>query len=155
MISAAVDYSDNTAGNFLFRHLKVPKGYQEELEKIGDSITDFSRYETDLNESNPGDISDTSTPKVIAKDLKEIALGDQLPKDKQKFYKKILIAAEVPNNVTVGDKSGAAQYVTRNDIAILYPQNREPIILVVFSDKSEKNAQHQDRLISETVLTNK
>ncbi|MGL5899879.1 MAG: class A beta-lactamase [Lactobacillaceae bacterium] len=158
MISAAVDYSDNTAGNFLFKHLKGPKGYQEELKKIGDSVTDSSRYETDLNESTPGDIRDTSAPKVIAKDLKEIALGDQLPKDKQKFYKKLLIenttgtnliAAGVPNNVTVGDKSGAAQYGTRNDIAILYPKNREPIILVVFSDKSEKNAQYQDRLISE------
>lgn len=159
IIVAAMDYSDNTAGNFLFKHLDGPKGYQRKLEGIGDFITDSTRYETDLNEAIPGDIRDTSTPKVIAQNLKEIAMGSQLPKDKQKFYKKLLlenttganlIAAGVPDGVVVGDKSGAAQYGTRNDIAILYPKDREPIVLVVLSNKLEKDAKYHDKLISDT-----
>lgn len=159
ILAAAIDYSDNTAGNFIFKHLGGPKGYQEKLEEIGDSVTDSTRYETDLNEAVPGDIRDTSTPKAIAQDLREIALGVQLPRDKEKFFKQLLlenttgknlIAAGVPEGTIVGDKSGAAQYGTRNDIAILYPENRKPIILVVFSNKSDKDAQYQDELIAES-----
>lgn len=159
IVAAAMDYSDNTAGNFLFKYLDGPKGFQGKLEKLGDFVTDSTRYETELNEATPGDIRDTSTPKAIAQDLKEIALGEQLSKDKQEFYKKLLlenttganlIAAGVPDNVVVGDKTGAAQYGTRNDIAILYPENRKPIVLVVFSNKDDKDAQYQDKLISDT-----
>lgn len=158
LIVAAMDYSDNTAGNFLFKHLQGPKGYQARLEQLGDEVTDSSRYETELNEATPGDIRDTSTPKAMGENLRQIALGEQLPKDKKEFYKKVLlenttgstlIAAGVPNGVLVGDKSGAAQYGTRNDIAILYPENRKPIILVIFSNKSEKDDQYQDELIAD------
>lgn len=159
IITAAMDYSDNTAGNFLFKHLNGPKGYQKNLEEIGDFVTNSTRYETELNEAIPGDIRDTSTPKAIAQNLRKLALSDQLPEDKKNFYKRLLlenttganlIAAGVPDKVVVGDKSGAAQYGTRNDIAILYPQNRAPIVLVVFSNKSEQNSQYQDKLISDT-----
>lgn len=159
IISAAIDYSDNTAGNFLFKNLQGPKGYQEKLKNLGDFVTDSSRYETNLNEAVPGDIRDTSTPEAVAQDLRELALGKQLSNEKQNYLKTLLIqnttgtnliAAGVPGNVIVGDKSGAAQYGTRNDIAILYPKNRKPIILVVFSNKSDKDAQYQDQLISET-----
>lgn len=159
IIAAAMDYSDNTAGNFLFKHLGGPKGYQDKLKNLQDTVTNSSRYETDLNEAIPEDLRDTSTPKAIAQDLREMALGEQLTKDKQKYYKKLLlenttgaqlIAAGVPDTVIVGDKSGAAQYGTRHDIAILYPENRDPLVLVIFSNKSEKNAQYHDELISET-----
>lgn len=158
IIVAAMNYSDNTAGNFLFRHLDGPKGYEQKLRHLGDHVTDSTRYETDLNEALPGDIRDTSTPKAIAKNLREIALGEQLSKDKQNFYKDILLAnttgknlisAGVPAGIPVGDKSGAAQYGTRNDIAILYPSNRKPVVLVVLSNKATQDAKYEDKLISE------
>lgn len=104
------------------------------------------------------DIRDTSTPKATAQNLREIALGEALPQDKKKYYRELLlgnttganlIAAGVPSTVAVGDKSGAARYGTRNDIAILYPENRKPIVLVIFSNKAEKEAQYQDELISD------
>lgn len=44
IVAAAMDYSDNTAGNFLFKHLEGPKGYQGKLENIHDLVTDSSRY---------------------------------------------------------------------------------------------------------------
>lgn len=71
IITAAMDYSDDTAGNFLFKHLNGPKGYQKKLEEISDDITNSTRYETELNESIPGDTRDTSTPKATAKDLRK------------------------------------------------------------------------------------
>ncbi|MDT1996989.1 class A beta-lactamase [Carnobacterium divergens] len=159
LISAAIQYSDNTAGNFLFKQLGGPKGFQTKLAELGDYTTDSSRFETELNEATPGDIRDTSTPKEIALDLKKLAIDHKLPTDKLEFYKKQLIEnttgsklirAGIPSDVIVGDKSGAGSYGTRNDIAVLYPPNRKPIVLVIFSNKEQQESDYNDELIAET-----
>lgn len=159
LISAAIQYSDNTAGNFLFKQLGGPKGFQAKLAELGDMTTDSSRFETELNEAVPGDLRDTSTPKAIALDLKKLAIDPKLPADKLAFYKKQLventtgsklIRAGVPAEVVVGDKSGAGSYGTRNDIAILYPPNKKPIVLVIFSKKEHQESEYNDELIAKT-----
>lgn len=158
MMVAAMQHSDNTAGNFLLKGLNQPKGFQERLRSLGDEVTNASRFETALNEATPGDIRDTSTPKAFGNNLRELALEALLPKDKQEFFKEVmlgnttgknLIRAGVPEHVEVGDKTGAASYGTRNDIALLYPENRAPIVLVIFSKKDKQDAQYQDALIAE------
>lgn len=157
MISAAIQYSDNTAGNFLFKALDGPSGYQNKLVALDDNITNASRFEPDLNNLAPKDIRDTSTPRAVALNLKKLMLDNQLPEDKLMFIKKQmienetgsqLIRAGVPSQVVVADKSGAANYGTRNDIAILYPPGRKPIVLVVFSNKFEEDSAYDNLLIS-------
>ncbi|MEG1046652.1 class A beta-lactamase, partial [Carnobacterium sp.] len=159
IIGAAMEYSDNTAGNILFDQLGGPAGFQKELEKLGDHTTESVRYEPELNEAIPGDRRDTSTPKAIALDLKKLTAEKTLAPDKLTFYKNQLvenktsgnlIRAGIPTEVLVGDKSGAASYGTRNDIAVLYPPNRKPIVLVIFSNKANKDAAYQDELIAKS-----
>lgn len=159
IIGAAMEYSDNTAGNILFDQLGGPAGFQKELEKLGDHTTESVRYEPELNEAIPGDRCDTSTPKAIALDLKKLTAEKTLAPDKLTFYKKQLvenktggnlIRAGIPTEVLVGDKSGAASYGTRNDIAVLYPPNRKPIVLVIFSNKANKDDAYQDELIAKS-----
>lgn len=158
MMVAAMQHSDNTAGNFLLKGLDQPTGFQERLRSLGDDVTNASRFETALNEATPGDIRDTSTPKAFGNNLRELALEASLPEDKQEFFKEVLlgnttgqhlIRAGVPEHVEVGDKTGAAYYGTRNDIALLYPENRAPIVLVLFSKKDKQDAQYQDALIAQ------
>lgn len=158
MIVAAMQHSDNTAGNFLLKGLDQPKGFQGKLRILGDEVTDASRFETALNEARPGDIRDTSTPKAFGNSLRELALEEHLPQDKKEFFKEVLlgnttgknlIRAGIPERVEVGDKTGAANYGTRNDIALLYPENRAPIVLVIFSKKDKQDAQYQDVLIAQ------
>jgi beta-lactamase class A len=158
MMVAAMQHSDNTAGNFLLKGLDQPQGFQERLRSLGDEVTNASRFETALNEATPGDIRDTSTPKAFGNNLRKLALEAHLPKDKQEFFKEVmlgnttgknLIRAGIPEHVEVGDKTGAAYYGTRNDIALLYPENRAPIVLVIFSKKDNQDAQYQDALIAQ------
>lgn len=60
-----------------------------------------------------------------------------------------LIRAGVPKDWEVGDKTGAGSYGTRNDIAIVWPPNREPIIIAILSSRDTKNATYNNELIAQ------
>ncbi|MDZ5610385.1 class A beta-lactamase [Bacillus pseudomycoides] len=155
---AAIRYSDNTAGNLLFKELDGPKGFEKKLRQIGDRVTKVDRFEPDLNEATPGDIRDTSTAKALATNLKAFTVGNILPTEKRKILTDWmrgnttgdqLIRAGVPKDWEVGDKTGAGSYGTRNDIAIVWPPNREPIIIAILSSRDTKNATYNNELIAQ------
>nr|WP_017726986.1 class A beta-lactamase [Halalkalibacterium ligniniphilum] len=154
---AAMQYSDNTAGNLLFEELGGPDGFEKALRESGDTITMADRIEPDLNEAIPGDLRDTSTPKALAINLEVFGISEYLPADKQEIFTNwlkgnttgdSLIRAGVPEGWEVGDKSGAGGYGTRNDIGIVWPPNREPIIIAIMSSRNEENASFNDELIA-------
>ena len=156
---AAMQYSDNTAGNLLFDELGGPDGFEKALRESGDTITMADRIEPDLNEAIPGDSRDTSTPKALATSLEVFGISGYLPADKQEIFTNwlkgsttgdSLIRAGVPEGWEVGDKSGAGGYGTRNDIAIVWPPNREPIIIAIMSSRNEDNADFDDELIEKS-----
>lgn len=155
---AAVRYSDNTAGNLLLRHLGGPQGFEAKLRALGDTVTDPARYETALNEATPGDRRDTSTARALAGDLRAYTVGDALtPADRDVLRGWLrgnttgaaLIRAGVPTGWVVGDKTGTGGYGTRNDIAVLWPPDRAPIVLAVLSSRDTKDATPDDGLIAQ------
>ncbi|MEW4305734.1 class A beta-lactamase [Rossellomorea marisflavi] len=155
---AAVRTSDNTAGNLLFEELGGPEQFQQSLREIGDDVTQSDRYETALNEFTPGNTRDTSTPVALATSLQGFAVGDLLPDDKRERLLDwmqgnatgdTLIRAGAPEGWTVADKSGAGRYGTRNDIAVVWPPDREPIILAVMTRHDTEDADYDDALIAE------
>ncbi|WP_411834942.1 class A beta-lactamase [Neobacillus niacini] len=158
VIEAAVRYSDNTAGNLLLEKLGGPEGFETALRQIGDKVTEADRYETDLNSAIPGDTRDTSTPKSLATSLKAFAVSDLLPTEKRKILTDwmrgnatgdALIRSGAPTGWEVADKSGAGSYGTRNDIAIVWPPNRAPIVIAVLSSRDTQNATYNNTLIAE------
>ncbi|MET8362521.1 class A beta-lactamase [Micromonospora sp. NPDC005194] len=154
---AAVRYSDNTAGNLLLRQLGGPQKFEKELREVGDKVTDPARYETELNEARPGDRRDTSTARALTQDLRAYAVGHALePADRDILNGWLrgnttggeLIRAGVPDGWVVGDKTGAGGYGTRNDIAVIWPPDRAPIVLAVLSSRDEKDASYDNALIA-------
>lgn len=57
-----------------------------------------------------------------------------------------LVRAGVPADWDVGDKSGAGSYGTRNDLAVLRPPGRAPIVLAVMSSHHQRDAEYDDLL---------
>lgn len=160
IIHAAVAYSDNTAGNLLFNALNGPKGFQDELRKIKDETTNSDRYETELNTAIPGDPRDTSTPEAFAKNLAFLTKQGNLQPKQLDYFKQTLIEnttgdklirAGVPKGYIVGDKTGAGSYGTRNDIAVIYSddKDKEPLVWVIFSKKDKEDAEYDDQLIAD------
>ncbi|PSK83571.1 beta-lactamase class A [Murinocardiopsis flavida] len=156
---AAVRYSDNTAANLLFEELGGTNGFGDALKGIGDDVTDVSRIEPDLSEGTPGDVRDTSTPQQMATDLREYTLGDTLSTKKRAILTDLLvrnttgdelIRAGVPDGWKVGDKTGSGGYGTRNDIAVIWPPEDDPIVLAIMSSRDTKDAESDDKLIAES-----
>ena len=162
LMDAAVRYSDNTAGNLLLRELGGPKGLQAALREVGDQTTHVDRFEPELNEATPGDIRDTSTPRALATTLRAYALGDALTADKRAILIDMLrrnltgdelVRAGVPDGWVVGDKTGTGGYGTRNDIAVVWPPDRAPIVIAIMSSRAEQEAEPDNALLAEATKT--
>ncbi|WP_430503210.1 class A beta-lactamase [Micromonospora trifolii] len=158
LLDAIVRYGDNTAANLIFDALGGPQQLEQDLRAIGDQVTEVEREEPMLNEAVPGDIRDTSTPRAFATDLQKYVLGDALADDDQALLTRWLrgnttgaelIRAGVPAGWMVGDKTGAASYGTRNDIAVIWPTNGAPIALAIMSSRDGKDAKYDNALIVE------
>ncbi|MEV8378763.1 class A beta-lactamase [Kribbella sp. NPDC056861] len=157
LCAAAVRYSDNTAANLMLTELGGPAGFQAGLRKLGDTVTRSDRNEPSLSDGVPGDPRDTTTPAAIATTLQKLTLGTSLAPPQRALLVGWLqtnttgdtvIRAGVPKGWTVGDKTGTAGYGGRNDIAILWPPGRAPIVLAILSTKGVKNAPRHDALIA-------
>ncbi|WXR60522.1 class A beta-lactamase [Peptostreptococcaceae bacterium AGR-M142] len=156
--SAAVRFSDNTAGNILFNLIGGPNGFKLSLEKIGDKFTKPYRIEPELNNYEPGGLKDTSSPRQLALDLKEYTTGDTLTEEKKQILidwmsgnatGDKLIRLEAPKDWIVADKSGAGAYGSRNDLAIVMPKNKKPIIIAIMSIKEKKEAKFSNEAVSD------
>ncbi|MEF7637564.1 class A beta-lactamase BlaIII [Bacillus thuringiensis] len=158
LADASVRYSDSTAHNLILKKLGGPSTFEKILREMGDTVTNSERFEPELNEVNPGETHDTSTPKAIAKTLQSFTLGTVLPSEKREllvdWMKRNttgdkLIRAGVPKGWEVADKTGAGSYGTRNDIAIIWPPNKKPIVLSILSNHDKEDAEYDDTLIAD------
>jgi beta-lactamase class A len=157
LCAATMAYSDNTAANLLLHVLGGPPALTTLMRSIGDPEFRLDRYETDLNTAIPDDPRDTSTPRAMARSLQKLALGDALnPKLRQQLQVWLLsnttgaelIQAGVPADWKVGDRSGGGRYGTRNDIAVLWPPHRAPIILAVYTTQHEEGAKWREDIVA-------
>jgi beta-lactamase class A len=155
---AAVRLSDNTAGNLLLEELEGPAGFTAALRALGDDVTQSVRWEAGLNEAVPGDLRDTTSARAFATDLREYALGEAVDDEKKAVLIEwmsgnatgdTLIRAGVPSDWVVADKSGSGGYGTRNDMAVVWPPDAEPIVLAIFSTRESPDSERDDALIAE------
>lgn len=58
------------------------------------------------------------------------------------------IRAAVPGDWRVGDKTGSGDYGTANDVAVLWPPGRPPIVLAIYSTRKEAGAKRRDDVIA-------
>ena len=58
------------------------------------------------------------------------------------------IRAAVPAGWLVADKTGSGDYGTANDIAVIWPPGKAPIVLAVFSTQGGKDAPVRDDVVA-------
>ena len=138
---AAITRSDNTVANIILKSLNGPSAVTAFARTLGDSVSQLDRYETELNEATPGDIRDTTSPSAIAGNVNKLLLGNTLAIKSREHLNAWLAAnktgdaklrAGLPKEWIVGDKTGAGSYGTTNDVAIIWPTNRKPIIASIY-----------------------
>ncbi|MGW4845097.1 class A beta-lactamase [Nocardia brasiliensis] len=160
LCDAAVRYSDGTAGNLLLRDIGGPAELTAYLRGLGDPFTRMDRIEPAITEATPGDPRDTSSPRALGTDYQRIVLGDALPEEKRAFLRDLLernatgagalrVRAGVPRGWKVADKTGTGDYGTLNDIAIVWPPDRAPLVVSLMSSKATADAEYDQALLAE------
>lgn len=158
LCAAAVEESDNTAANLLLKVLGGPDGFTRYVRSLGDHVTRLDRDEPSLNTNLIHDERDTTSPAAMLQLARRLLLGDALSAELRAVLAGWLessrtgaarIRAAVPQGWRVGDKSGSGENGASNDIAIIWPPGRQPILLVVYFSESTAPAKARDGVIAE------
>lgn len=157
VLEAAVTVSDNTAANLMLDLIGGPRALDRALEDVGDSTTEVVRREPDLNDFTPGDVRDTTTPRALVSSLAAFAVGGELSTQDERLLNQLLvrnttgdalIRSAVPQGWKVGDKTGTASYGTRNDVAVVTPPGRPPVVMAVLTRQRTEDAPTDDALVA-------
>ena len=155
--AAALDYSDNTAGNLLLGTLGGPPAITCFARSLGDPVTRLDRSETSLNDALPGDPRDTTSPKAMLRDLHALLLGNVLsPASRGQLLAWMTacttgarrLRAGVPADWQVADKTGSGDHGTANDIGILAPPGRAPVLVTVYLTRTRLSWAQLDPVIA-------
>jgi len=158
LCEAAIEQSDNTAGNLLLNAIGGPGGLTNFVRALGDRVTRLDRIEPELNSAIPGDERDTTTPAAICSNMQRLLLGDALSEASRRKLDDWLqrnetggsmIRAGVPKTWSVGDKTGRGANGATNDIAIMRPPGRAPILLAIYSVGSTATVNDREAAIAE------
>jgi beta-lactamase class A len=158
LCEAAIEQSDNTAGNLLLDAIGGPRGVTNFARSLGDQVTRLDRKEPDLNSAIPGDDRDTTTPGSMLADMTRILTGDVLSRSSRSQLEDWLqrnktgtgmIRAGVPTDWIIGDKTGRGANGASNDIAIIRPADRAPVLLAIYSVGSTAAANDRAAAIAE------
>ncbi|MGW5433166.1 class A beta-lactamase [Streptomyces sp. NPDC004059] len=158
LCAAAIQYSDNAAGNLLLRQIGGPAGLTGFLRSLGDRVSRLDRWETDLNTAIPGDLRDTTTPQALGRSFERLTLGRALAgADRERLVTWLKgnttsaarFRAGLPGSWVLADKTGTGDYGTANDIGVAWTTRKTPILLTVLSTKSTREAPADDALVAE------
>jgi beta-lactamase class A len=154
---AAMTLSDNTAGNLLLAALEGPAGLTAYARLLGDSVTRLDRMEPDLNEAIPGDPRDTTSPAAMLSNLHMLVLGDVLSGTSKDQLNRWLLGNKtgdtrlrtgLPSGWRVGDKTGSGERGTTNDIGIIWPPERAPIVFATYLTETSKPAEQRNATLA-------
>jgi beta-lactamase class A len=158
LCEAAITVSDNTAANLLLSSLGGPSAITAFARRMGDNVTRLDRTEPELNVSSPGDIRDTTTPHAMLDDVQRLLLGDELSKTSREQLTTWLRAtstgndtlrAGLPADWIVGDKTGGGSHGERNDVAIVWPPNRKPLLIAAYYVNPDIDDAGRNRVLAE------
>lgn len=138
---AAILVSDNTAANLLLSRLGGPSSVTAFSRSCGDEITRLDRNEPTLNDNDPGDPRDTTSPRAMVGLMRSVFCGYRLSKPHRDLLLSWMfdcetgrnrIRAGLPVDWRAGDKTGSGSHQAINDVVIAFPPGRSPILISVF-----------------------
>ena len=157
LCAATLQYSDNSAANFLMTILGGPQAVTAFARSIGNTVFQLERWETELNSAIPGDVRDTASPASMAHSLQQLLLGNSLPAPQRQQLDAWMrgnttgdkrIRAGVPAGWQVADKTGSGAYGSVNDIGVAYPPSGAPLVIAVYYTREQKNADTNQDIIT-------
>jgi beta-lactamase class A len=151
LCEATLTTSDNTAANLILASYGGPRALTAFVRALGDTVTRFDRTEPTLNRWQGA--LDTTSPRAMAQSLQRVALGDALrPASRDTLQRwlranltgKARLEAGLPAGWSIGDKTGSTDDdgvgATTNDIAVVWPPGRAPLLVTAYLTRSRASA---------------
>jgi beta-lactamase class A len=157
LCAAALQYSDNMAANTLLREVGGPAGLTRYVRALGDDRFRLDRWETALNSALPGDDRDTTTPLAMARTLRKLLLQGGLAAARANRLRDWMlgnttggerIRAAAPAGWNVADKTGTGAWGAAADIGVVYPPERAPIVLAIYTRQGVQDAKARSDIIA-------
>jgi beta-lactamase class A len=148
LAEAAVTVSDNTAANLLLARVDGPAGLTRFFRELGDSVTHLDRTEPTLNTNLPGDERDTTSPRAMVQSMQRVLCGDVLSAGSREsllgWMKACKTGADrlragLPPGFGAGDKTGTGNHGAANDVAIIWPPGKKPLLVASYLSESERS----------------
>ncbi|WP_058050655.1 class A beta-lactamase [Janthinobacterium sp. Ant5-2-1] len=157
LCAATLQYSDNSAANFLMTLLGGPQAVTAFARSIGNTVFQLERWETELNSAIPGEVRDTASPASMAHSLQQLLLENSLPAPQRQQLDAWMrgnttgdkrIRAGVPAGWQVADKTGSGAYGSVNDIGVAYPASGAPLVIAVYYTREQKKVDTNQDIIT-------
>ncbi|WP_312434927.1 class A beta-lactamase [Janthinobacterium sp.] len=159
LCAATLQYSDNSAANFLMKILGGPQAVTAYARSIGNEVFQLERWETELNSAIPGEIRDTTSPAATVHSLQHLLLGTSLPAQQRQQLDTWMrgnttgdqrIRAGVPAGWSVADKTGSGAHGSVNDIGVAWPPagSGSPLVIAVYYTREVKGAPTNQDIIT-------
>lgn len=156
LCEATLTTSDNTAANLIVASYGGPQAVTAFARALGDSVTQLDHVEPALNRWH-GPVSDTTSPRAMLHSLQRVALGDALSPTSRDLLLRWMRAnttgetrlkAGLPAGWTTGDKTGAGDG-TSNDIAVVSPPNRAPLLVTAYLTRSSASFEARNATLAQ------
>lgn len=124
---------------------------------IGDSVTRLDRIEPSLNEALAADVRDTTSPNAMTKTLNTLLFGTVLSTESKAKLKQWMVEnkvsgnlfrSELPGGWYIADRSGAGGNGSRAITAIIWSNERSPLIVSVYLTKTEASFENRNKAIA-------
>lgn len=157
LCQSTVTISDNAAANILLDTMDGPAGLTRFFRAIGDSVSRLDRNEPSMSDAVPGDPRDTSTPLAMVETLRRILLGDVLTPASLKvlfgWLKGVTtgvgrLRAGLPRDWELAHKTGTGMHGTTNDVGIVWPPGRAPLVVVTYLNGSPLNPAKREAILA-------
>jgi beta-lactamase class A len=158
LCKATLQRSDNAAANLLLHPIGGPAAFTRLLRAVGDPVTRLDRIEPLMNDVKGRDPRDTTTPIAMTDDLDRFLLGDLLsPQSRARLMAWMVgnktgdnrIRAGVPKGWEVADKTGTSGQGNFNDIGLIRPPGRAPLLISIYLADTPLEWAAAERILAE------
>ncbi len=159
LCEAAMTVSDSTAANLLLTSFGGPSALTAYLRFLGDTVTRLDKVEPALNVVKPGETHDTTSPRAMVGTLRRVVLGDALSSPSRIALKDWMIdskdaatrrlRAGLPKGWRIANKPGTWDEVSTNDIGVIFPPGRDPIVVAAYLGEAPGKTADQEAVLAD------
>ncbi|MEP7100322.1 MAG: class A beta-lactamase [Burkholderiales bacterium] len=160
LCEATLTTSDNVAANLILASYGGPHALTAFARALGDTVTRFDRNEPSANIWHG--LRDTTTPRAALLGMQRVLLGDALTPASREQLRQWMLAtttgarrlkAGLPAGWVIADRTGAASDKkdggTSNDIGIVWPPNRAPLLVTAYLTRSSASFEARNAALAQ------